>query len=107
MKIILIAFSLLFGPAAMAVSHGNSSTVAVSQAGNLIIAANKSRSKLIIQNINGAGNVAVKLDSLPGDDDDGHILATREVIILEVSNAVYGKASQVAGDTISIIEILE
>lgn len=104
---LFLALLLLISFNISATSHGVSSTVAVVQAGNIIIVANKARKKIIIQNINGAGNVTVKLDSLPANDDDGHVLGTHEVLELNVTNAIFGKASSVGGDTISLIEILE
>ena len=90
-------------------SHGISGTVMVPQDGILIVSANKARKKVILQNINGAGAVTIKLDSVPANDDDGLRLdpGTMEHIELEVTNAIYGKANQVGGDTVAFIEIFE
>ena len=81
----------------------------VPQSGMMVIGANKQRKLLIIQNVNGAGTITIKLDSLPADNDDGIVLASSSFAFIElpISNSLYARSSSAQGDTLVIIEVLK
>ena len=106
MKLLLI-IALLFSFNVFGASFGNQTTMTVTQGGGLIKLANKNRKEIILQNVNGAGTVTVKLDSVPANIDDGMVMDTHDIIKLDLTNAVWGMSSNPAGDIITIIEIIE